>query len=71
MFSSQATDGLKLVAHPVGHVHSLGLTVCLPRSHISKMEISKQSVYPKSDTGGEVENDARFELACVHSEREN
>jgi len=23
------------------------------------------------DTGGEVENDACFEIACVHSEREN
>jgi len=32
---------------------------------------SKRGVIPESDTGGEVENDARFEIACVHSEREN
>ncbi len=33
--------------------------------------LSKRAVSPQIDTGGEVENDARFEIAYVHSERKN
>ncbi len=63
---------------PIRLMSTLGVNCLLPMQkessdmrHFLLAGIGKRTVSPQSDTGGEVENHALFERACVHSEREN